>query len=74
MNFEQENPGFRPVTITLETEDEAKIVAAAMAHAIDDSDYEDGDLLYRIYRGLLGVVPKWNEAYACNGDVTITKR
>ena len=75
MKFKQEDPTFRPVILILETENEAKILAAALAHASDDSEDTDaGDFLYKIYRSLVGVVPKWGEAYACNGELTVTKR
>ncbi len=60
MKFEQAEEKFQPVTITLESKEEAMVLTAALSHA---GGNEAGDVLFRLYRSLLDVVPDWEAAY-----------
>ena len=52
MKIERQEEKFRPITIILESEDEALLLGAALSSISVDADV-DANLLYNIYREIL---------------------
>jgi hypothetical protein len=71
VQYEQEEPEFRPIRITLETKEEAELLAASLAMVAAG---KAGTVVYDIYRQLVKDVPDWRDSYQVVGDVLVSRK
>lgn len=68
MKIEQDRAAYRPITLTLETEREAQVLAAAL-EGLSGGGLEN-DLIFRIYDELTNLVD-WTSTFARDGSIQL---